>query len=54
MIARRGVRFTEDHLLKCLNGDQYGRYKAISRRGGPDNDQEQNFVGWIAGRIGVG
>lgn len=52
LLQRRGVRAGEDLVLTCLNGLQFGRYWEIVRRGGPDNDQEQNFVGWIQQRIG--
>lgn len=51
LFQRRGVRSAEDYLLKCLNGDQYARYKAITLSGGPNNDQERNFWGWLAQRV---
>lgn len=52
LLQRRGVRAGEDLVLKCLNGLQFGRYWQIVRAGGPNSDQEQNFVGWISNRIG--
>ncbi len=52
LIQRRGQRATEDLLLKCLNGDQYGRYKDITAAGGPNSPAELNFIGWITARIG--
>ena len=52
LIARRGLTPSEDLLLKCLNGFQFGRYVAITEAGGPNSSQEQNFVGWVSQRIG--
>ncbi len=53
LIAKRGQRAAEDMVLKCLNGLQWARYWAIVQSGGPNNDQEENFNGWIANRIGL-
>lgn len=53
LLQRRGRRGGEDLVLKCLNGLQFGRYWSILTAGGPDGDQEQNFVGWISQRIGL-
>lgn len=47
-VRRRG----EALVVKCLNGFQFGRYVEIAEAGGPNNDQEQNFVGWISQRVG--
>jgi lysozyme family protein len=52
LIQRRGVRAGEDLVLRCLNGFQFGRYVEITQAGGPNGIQEQNFCGWIIGRIG--
>lgn len=52
LVRARGLQATEQLVVKCLNGEQYGRYKAITLAGGPNSDQEQNFCGWIAQRIG--
>jgi lysozyme family protein len=53
LLQRRGVRAGEDLVLTCLNGLQFGRYWSIATAGGPNNDQELNFVGWITARIGL-
>jgi lysozyme family protein len=53
LLARRGHRAGEDLVLKCLNGLQFGRYWSILQAGGPNGDQEENFVGWITHRIGL-
>lgn len=51
LIQRRGVRGGEDLVLTNLNGFQWERYKDITEAGGPNNDQERNFVGWVTQRI---
>lgn len=52
LLLHRGHRVGEDLVLKCLNGEQYARYKAITLAGGPNGPQEENFCGWIIARVG--
>lgn len=53
LIDKRGQRAAEDLILKNLEGFQHAHYVRITEAGGPNSDQEENFCGWVAQRIGL-
>lgn len=50
LVQRRGQRAAEDLILKCMNGFQFNEYVRLAEGSA---DQEDFFVGWVAGRIGL-
>ena len=46
--AKYGSGLIEDTIVKCLNGLQFERYRAICKK---RPQQEANFFGWVTNRI---